>query len=53
MRDDLRDPSMFGFSGDRRFADDRSSTLFYTGLERFFAPTVLPSLIVDVKVVAS
>jgi hypothetical protein len=53
MRDDLRDPSMFDFLGDRRFADDRSSTLFHTGLERFFAPIVLAGQIVDVKVASS
>jgi hypothetical protein len=44
---------MFDFSGDRRFADDRTSTPFHIGFERFFAPTVLSGLIVDVKVVAS
>jgi hypothetical protein len=41
---------MFDFSGDRRFADDRTSTLFHTGLERFFAPIVLAGQIVGVNV---
>jgi hypothetical protein len=30
--------SIFGFWGDRRFADGRDSRHFHTGFERFFAP---------------